>query len=302
MVVDTHTHIYSPDERRYPPAERLLTLGYAGPPMKGPLRPTGKASLEDLKAEIDANGVDAVCLIQTGTFYKFDNRYVCDSARANSRWTAGVCAFDPDDPHSPGMLASHVRDFGIRGLRSYPANEGRGSLDSPGVKALWKAALDLGVVADVLISWTHPKLGWYWGREHLDGLHSMLDQFPRLPVVLEHCLSMQAGHPDSEPALAALLHLSRHKNLYAKLSFVAAGSRSGYPCEDLHDVCLKIIAAFGPERCVWGSAYPSGLWTPGVSYAQHLRIFTKHLPLKEEARVEILGGTAQRLWFSGWKR
>jgi predicted TIM-barrel fold metal-dependent hydrolase len=69
MVVDTHTHIYSPDERRYPPAERLLTLGYTGPPIKGPLCPTGKASLEDLKAEIDANGVDAVCLIQTGTFY-----------------------------------------------------------------------------------------------------------------------------------------------------------------------------------------------------------------------------------------
>src|SRR5687767_9655630 len=88
-IVDTHAHIYSPDEKRYPPIDR-------------PLRPSGgKGSLEDLQLDMRANGVERVCLIQTSTFYRWDNRYICDSARASRGWAAGVCTLDPDDPHSP---------------------------------------------------------------------------------------------------------------------------------------------------------------------------------------------------------
>ena len=77
-----------------------------------------------------------------------------------------------------------------------------------------------------------------------------------------------------------MLRLSRHKNLHAKLTFLPTGSTTGYPCADMHAACLKIIDAFGPERCVWGSDFPSDLWTPKVSYAEHLKIFTEALPLK----------------------
>ena len=51
-VVDTHAHIYSPDEQTYPPIEN-------------PRRPpSGKGSLEDLRAETEANGVDAACKLR----------------------------------------------------------------------------------------------------------------------------------------------------------------------------------------------------------------------------------------------
>ena len=69
FIVDTHAHIYSPDEERYPPIEK-------------PLRPPGgKGSLEDLHAESRANGVNAACIIQTSTFYRFDNRYILTAPR-----------------------------------------------------------------------------------------------------------------------------------------------------------------------------------------------------------------------------
>ena len=78
LIIDTHAHIYSLDEKRYPPIEK-------------PLRPPGgKASVEDLQRQSRANGVKAVCAIQTSTFYRFDNRYICDSARAHPDWIAGV--------------------------------------------------------------------------------------------------------------------------------------------------------------------------------------------------------------------
>ena len=271
MIIDTHAHIYAPDEKRYPPIDK-------------PLRPPGgKGSLEDLRRESRAQGVNAVCAIQTSTFYRFDNRYICDSSKANPDWVAGVCTLDPDDPHSPGLLAEHVREYGLRGMRSIPARGGR--LDHPGVKALWKAALELGIVINVLI-----------GLEQALEADRLLRQFPRLRVVLDHCLNLKAG-PELDRTLAEVLRLSRHKNLHAKLTFLPTGSAGGYPCRDMHDPCLKIVDAFGPERSVWGSDFPSELWTPRVSYAEHLRIFTHDLPLKEAARAEILGQTARRLWF-----
>lgn len=273
LIIDTHAHIYSPDEKKYPPVDK-------------PLRPPGgKGSLEDLREETRAAGVKAACLIQTSTFYRFDNRYICDSSKANPNWTAGVCTLDPDDPRSPETLRRFVRDYGVKGMRSIPARAGR--LDHPGVEALWKTALDLGIVINVLI-----------GREKASQADALLGRLPQLRVVLDHCLNPKAG-PELEDTLAAVLRLSRRKNLYAKVTFAPTGSAEGYPCGDMHAACMKVIDVFGPERCVWGSNFPCELWTPKVSYAEHLRIFTHELPLNSSAMAEVLGGTANRLWFSG---
>jgi predicted TIM-barrel fold metal-dependent hydrolase len=113
LIIDTHAHIYAADERRYPPIDK-------------PLRPPkGKGTLGGLRAESAANAVELACLIQTSSFYRFDNRYICDSAKVSSDWAAGVCTLDPDDPHSPGLLAQYARDFGIKGMRSIPARDRR---------------------------------------------------------------------------------------------------------------------------------------------------------------------------------
>ncbi len=270
-TVDTHAHIYSPDERRYPPIEK-------------PFRPAkGTGSLEHLRRESQANGVIAVCAIQTSTFYRFDNRYICDSAKANPTWVAGVCTLDPDDPHSPGLLAQYVRDYGLRGMRSIPARGGR--LDHPGVRALWKTGLEQGIVINALI-----------GRETAPQLHTLLKEFSALRVVLDHCLNVKAG-PELEPTLTEVLRLAAYKNLHAKLTFIPTGSATGYPCADMHDACRRIINAYGPQRCIWGSDFPCELWCPKVSYAQHLRLFTHDLSLPDAARAAILGETARRLWF-----
>ena len=66
----------------------------------------------------------------------------------------------------------------------------------------------------------------------------------------------------------------------------------------MHDPCRSVIAAFGPERCVWGSNFPCELWNPKVTYAQHLAIFTRELGLETEEKRAILGETAKRLWFA----
>jgi predicted TIM-barrel fold metal-dependent hydrolase len=273
LILDTHAHIYAEDERRYPPKDK-------------PYRPPGTTgSVPNLGRVTKANGVKGVCIVQATTFYGWDNSFICDTALTTQKWTAAVCTLDPDDPHSPGLIEHFVKKYGIRALRSYPAKDGK--LDNPGVAALWKRCGELGIVVNVLCN-----------RDNEDAFGRMLEKFSRQPVVIDHCLNLKAG-PDQNQILASMLNLARRPNAHAKLSFMATGSAEPYPFRDMHEPCRKIINAYTPDRCIWGSDFPCELWTPKATYAQNLRLFTDELRLTQEAKESILGKTAQKLYFRG---
>lgn len=274
LVVDTHAHLFSTDERTYPPKQ-------------DPSRPPeGTGTLEQLTERVERHEVRAVTIVQVSGFYGFDNRFVRDVALKNPHWTAAICTLNPHDTDAPEALRRFARDGSMRGLRSVPASEGR--LDHPGVRALWRAASEEGLPVNVL-----------GGHELESQLDSLLTAFPSLPVALDHSLRLQAGG-EMEATLSALERLSRHRHLYAKLSFIANGKRgcqAGWPCTSMHRVLLRVIDLFGAERCAWGSHFPTEKYARPLSYGQHLDIFRSQLPLSETARRQILGETARRLWF-----
>ena len=128
----------------------------------------------------------------------------------------------------------------------------------------------------------------------------------------------------------------RLRNTYSKLTTVSAGySNEPWPHRDTHRPVRQVIDAFGPERCVWGSAFPQALWTPARlsflppllslapepsrfrcwmhpsdatlsgscaqenSYEQNLRVFQEEMGLSEEEQRWILSRTPLKLWFGG---
>jgi L-fuconolactonase len=273
LIIDCHAHITSPDELRYPPREKPLRV------------PDGRGSLEDLRQVSQANGVQAVRAVQTVSFYDYDNRYLCDAAKANPDWVAGVCCLEPDDPASPGLLRQATREYGVRTLRSTPGNQRR-TFDHDGVRQLWKVCADEGATVDIFLM----------HADWVEGAEKLLREFPSQVVGFDHCMDLKPG-PQYERVLGEVLRLAKYPNLYAKVDFISTGSELGFPGADLHEAALKIIDTYGPERCVWGSNFPNALWTPKFTYAEHLRLFTHELPLSESARAQILGETARRLWF-----
>ena len=273
LVIDAHTHIYSEDETGYPPIAEAIR-----PPHKS-------GTLSALERVTRENQVAGACIVQPGTFYRWDNRFIIDSAKSTPEWTAGICSLDPDDTRSYSLLKRYVSEQGMRGLRSYPVADGR--LDHPGVRELWRACQETDIVVCVMIS-----------SEKADELGRMLEKFSRLPVVIDHCLNLKAG-PQQDSILTQMVELARYPNAYAKLSFLPTGSLEEYPYRDLHGACYKIIEIYGPNRCVWGSNFPCELWTPRSTYAQHLSLFTNELDLSHAAKKAILGQTASSLWFRG---
>jgi predicted TIM-barrel fold metal-dependent hydrolase len=273
LIIDTHAHIYSEDEKKYRPIET-------------PYRPpSGSGSVSHLKRLARENGVKGVCIVQTSTFYRWDNRFICDTAVAEPSWTAGVCTLDPDDAHSPGQIQHYAQKYGIRAMRSIPGHDGK--MDSSGVAALWKACGEAGLTVNVLCN-----------RDNTAAVARMFEKFRQQPIVIDHCLNLKAG-PDLKPILADMLRLAKYSNSHAKLTFLATGTSEQYPFRDMHEPCRQIIAAFGPERCIWGSDFPCELWTPNASYAQNLRLFTHELGLEARTQEALLGATANRLYFRG---
>ncbi len=274
LIIDCHAHIYSSDEEKYPPKEKPLRV------------PDNKPSaIEDLLLTAHLHGVDAVRAVQTVSFYDYDNRYVCDATKANPKGVTGVCTLNPDNPESPSLLKHFVREYGISTLRSTPGDNRR-TFDHPGVRNLWKVCAETGATVDIFLM----------RPEWVPGAEKLFREFTDLTIGFDHCMDLKPG-PLYENTLAEVLRLEQYPNLYPKLDFISTGTQVGYPGADLHDATLKIIAAYGADRCVWGSNYPNALWTPMLTYAEHLHIFTHVLPLDQKTRTQILGETARKLWF-----
>lgn len=272
-IIDAHPHIYSGDLQKYPT-------------IVDPWNPGEPATAEDLKSKMDDAGVSKAVFIQTSTFYGHDNRYVMDSTRKHSEWATGVVTLSPDDSQHLEVLEDAVQNYSVRGLRGTSDQYGR--IDSPNVKRIWSKARDLGIVVNCMV---------LDDLDRVTEIEKLASQLDDLNIVIDHCFMLNTVRK-TEESLLALERLAKQPNIQAKLTSGTHGSSRVYPHEDMHAPLKRVIEAFTPQRCVWGSNFPNSLWSKGTTYGQNLSIFTDEIGLSQSDQEAILGGTAERLWFS----
>jgi L-fuconolactonase len=71
--------------------------------------------------------------------------------------------------------------------------------------------------------------------------------------------------------LPKLLALAAYPNVRVKVSGACTMSLAGYPYDDIWDPVLRVLDAFGVDRCMWGTD-----WTRTIgmlTYAQGVRRF-----------------------------
>tara|TARA_B100000029_G_scaffold512841_1_gene610614 strand:+ start:571 stop:1395 length:825 start_codon:yes stop_codon:yes gene_type:complete len=272
-IIDAHPHIYSKDRNKYPT-------------INDPWNPGEPATADDLKKNMNENAVSRAVFIQTGTFYGWDNRYVMDSTKEHSDWATGVVTLSPDNSLHREVLQDAVKHYSIRGLRGIP--DQNGVIDSVGVKNLWTLARNLGITVNCMVM---------DDLERVNEIINISRQLDDLNIVIDHCFMLNAVRK-TEQTLLSLRKLALEPNIHAKLTSGTHGSARIYPHEDMHAPLKRVIDAFGPERCVWGSNFPNTLWSKGTSYAQNLTLFTKELGLSKYDQEHILTHTAEKLWFS----
>ncbi len=155
--------------------------------------------------------------------------------------------------------------------------------DGPVGVALWDVAAELGlrVVATLL-------------TPELARLRRMLERFPNVPVVLDHCAFPDLSGGPPYASAAPLMALAGFASLHLKVtSHVLEDAETRAPGGAASFV-ERVHAEFGAERLVWGSDYPQTHDRPYAALVALGRDACAGIPAADRDR--LLGGNVLRLW------
>jgi L-fuconolactonase len=268
MIVDAHHHLWTAD------------YGWLEKPPLAPIR--RDYTVADLVAQIDAAGVDRTVLVEAAR---------CDDAEtaeflalaARTERIAGVVGWaDPLDPDLAGRIAAHrARPGGDKlvGLRSQVQGEPDPDfLARPDVHKGLATIAEAGLVFDFVVR-----------ADQVPGAVVAAKAVPHGRFVLDHL-----GKPAiRDGAPLRLRELAGCANVGAKLSgLVTEADWTAWTAEDLRPYADAALAAFGPDRLMWGSDWPVVELAGG--YGRWLRTARSLVP--EAVHGAVFGGTAARMY------
>lgn len=241
-------------------------------------------SPELLLVEMAEAGVDGGVLSPVGV-YGNNNSLELETMRRFPRKFCVVGWIDHKAPDVAEVLAANV-EGGMSGVRILgirdQARHDRGEFDA--ILAAC-AALD----CTVSLPLAHPLA---------PGVHAVIEAFPTVTFIIDH-LGLGLAPPTKGPVppdpfvnLDVVLDLSRHENVYLKLTGVPSLSHQTYPFRDIWPAVRRSVDVFGPDRVMWGSDFTRtaalhSYWD-ATHYLRAMDIFTD-----EELRW-IYGGTLRR--------
>ncbi len=241
-IVDIHPHAIAKDAMRYPfaPVGGKMSKWSLERPVDG----------DELAAWMDKAGIRRAVIVHASTAYGYDNSYVADVIAAHADRFRFVGAVDVLAADAPEKLTHWVKERGMVGFRIFAAgstmDESSGAwLADPATFPAWERARDLGIPVCVQTRFASFPM-----------LRKLLDQFPDVTVILDHCSHPPVDDGPPYAAAQAFFDLAAYPKVNLKLTErnfhdLRAGKAS------TRSFIEKTIAAFGSDRIAWGSNFPS---------------------------------------------
>jgi predicted TIM-barrel fold metal-dependent hydrolase len=263
LVIEWNAHIFSPDVQRYPVHPKAV---YKPDMSKHPKDP-----LTAYLKHLDDEGIDRAVIVHPEP-YGDDHSLMLDCLKREPKRLKGTSLFYPKDPEAPKKLAVLVKQEPAIISTRFHAHRGKESyLDTfadPGVRALWKQAVDLGLIIELHI-----------GPNYAAQAGEAIKAFPGCKVLIDH---LAEPHMGTGVEFAHVLELAKLPNVYMKLSGINHFAEDGPLYESAFPFTRRVIEAFGPDRMVWGSGTP--------------RIVDAHMQNHSESdRAKVKGGNLRRL-------
>ena len=275
-IIDTHPHIISDDERKYP-----LAPLFGKRSEWSQERPT---TVETLIAAMDEAGVAKAAVVHSSTTYGYDNSYVVDGcARFPDRLVA-VGSVDVLQPDAPHIIRGWV-DRGLAGLRLFTGGSTKdfdpSELDDPHSFPSWELCSELGLSMCIQT-----------GPIGLPQITRLANQFPKVNMILDHLARPDVLDGPPYKDAASLFELAPLQNVFLKLTPRIFGDvKKGAASADTFFPML--VEAFPSKRLVWGSNYPT---SEGTLIANLEKAKAGLAALSEQDREWIFGKTAQVLY------
>jgi L-fuconolactonase len=275
--VDAHHHLWDPARRDYPWMDGSLA------PIRRPFTP------DDLDAAAGPAGFEQTVLVQTVSSVQETEELL--TVAATSGRVAGVVGWvDLADPGVAGALAALQAAAGgaLVGIRHQVHDEPDPAwlLRDEVLRGL-AAVAEAGLAYDLLVR-----------ERELPAARAAVERLPQLRFVVDHLAKPRVREGVTEPWAARLAALARHPNVSCKLSGLVteADWRAWTPAQ-LVPYVRHALAAFGPERLLFGSDWPVCLLAAG--YAQVVDATAEALDragLDAAGREAVFGGNARRVY------
>jgi predicted TIM-barrel fold metal-dependent hydrolase len=237
MVIEWNAHMFSRDTLRYPFHPQAAYVPNSTSMADDPLT--------DYLERMRQLGIDRAVLVHPEP-YGDDHRLLLDCLAREPELLRGVCHFFPKDADSPRKLAELVRhEPHVAAVRLH-AHRGKqqylGSFADAGVRAIWRAAAELGLIVELHI-----------GPNYAAQAGAAIAAFPSVPVLIDHMGEPQFGTPEEYTDVLGLAHFP---NVLMKISGLEYISSAAPLYLDVRPFIRQLADAFGPERLCWGGGAP----------------------------------------------
>ena len=122
---------------------------------------------------------------------------------------------------------------------------------------------------------------------------AVAERHPNLRLIFDH-MGRRKGMKDEKlgAGLAHTIELAKYPNVFVKLTSTRSCSSEGYPYRNIHPALKRLIEAFGPRRCFWGTDLSAMLSRTNCTYPQAVTMFTEEMDFLSEEDLEHVMGRA----------
>jgi len=259
-IVDAHVHVWD-------------ATAFPIPWLRDGMGLPAVASPADYRAAAETCGIVSAVAVQVADSVA-EARWLSAVTDADVVLSGAVLQYEP----APGRAFGATADGGARfaGIRAAVPQRADDLSDVPGLDDLAAALGASGRVLELLIR-----------PEQLGGAAALAERHPSTPVVICH---LGLGFADAtDEWVAGLGALAAQPNAHAKFSGLVSPSRTDAHLSHLADIAL---AAFGPERLMFGSDWPLS-----ARVADYPRLLTRvRRAVPDAAGAAFWHGTADRLY------
>jgi len=273
MIIDSQVHIWAPETPAKP---------YARKDASTPHRPIPLGH-EELLREMDGAGVER-CVLVPPTWEDDRNDTSLEAANLYPNRFAVMGRIKLTAPQSRELMATWKNQPHMLGIRLV-FNQGRSKqwLEDGTADWFWDAAERYDVPVMAFAPNSVPKLG------------EVAERHPGLRMIIDHMGLSSALHGKSlEAAVANTIKLSRLPNVAVKVSALPCYVDEPYPFPTLHPLVRRVVDAFGPQRCFWGTDL-SHLPCP---YKQVVTLFTEEMKSLSSSELEWIMGRGLAEWLN----
>ena len=274
MIIDSHQHFWTPgrgDHDWMPQDDPILNRVYLP---------------ADLAPILQAEGIDGTVLVQAAATVN-ETEYLLGLADA-SGFVKGVVGWvnfeNPADTATLARLKGHPKFKGVRPMIQ----------DIPDDTWMLRDAVQWGYRALCDLDLTFDALGF---PRHLAYFLTLRQRYPSLRVVIDHCMKPQIRNhsPANFRFWADGISRLADTGAHCKFSALITEADADWTAADLKPYVDHVLAAFGPERVMWGSDWPvCRLRAEYAAWHTAAQALTADLPATAKAR--IFGGTAQHFY------